>query len=91
MKHPAQRIYSNSSHHGVLLRESLSSDRQHRYRWFTEWSGNKIGRITPSGVITEFTIPTPSSNPGGIAAGPDGNIWFIEQNGNKIGQLIQTH
>jgi len=26
--------------------------------WFTEDSENKIGRITPAGVITEFTIPT---------------------------------
>src|SRR3954471_19246906 len=26
--------------------------------WFTERVGNKIGRITPAGTITEFTIPT---------------------------------
>ena len=29
--------------------------------WFTEDFGNKIGRITPAGVITEFPIPTPIS------------------------------
>jgi virginiamycin B lyase len=41
--------------------------------WFTEQAVNKFGRITPSGVITEFTgIDSPSS----IAAGPDGNIWI---------------
>lgn len=43
----------------------------------------KIGRITPSGVITEFPTPTNSAgsnvtNPAGIAAGPDGNIWWTE-------------
>jgi streptogramin lyase len=26
--------------------------------WFTGSSGNKIGRITPTGMITEFPIPT---------------------------------
>lgn len=28
--------------------------------WFTENNGNKIGRITPAGVITEFPFATPS-------------------------------
>jgi virginiamycin B lyase len=55
--------------------------------WFTEYTGNKIGRITPSGTITEFTIPTPSSAPLGIVAGPDGAIWFAETAVNKIARL----
>ena len=46
--------------------------------WFTEGSANKIGRITPSGVITEFIVPTPNSQPYGICSGPDGNLWFTE-------------
>ena len=53
--------------------------------WFTEGVGNKIGRITPTGTITEFTIPTASSGPLGIAAGADGNVWFTENSGNKVG------
>jgi len=41
--------------------------------WFTEQAVDKFGRITPSGVITEFSgINSPSS----IATGPDGNIWI---------------
>ncbi len=56
--------------------------------WFTENSGNKIGRITTAGVITEFPIPTARSFPEDITAGPDGNLWFTEWNGNKIGQVI---
>jgi streptogramin lyase len=41
--------------------------------WFTEFSGNKIGRMTPDGVVTnEFTVPTASSSSVGIAAGPEG-------------------
>src|SRR5438128_1529458 len=31
--------------------------------WFTEFNGNKIGRITTAGVITEFPIPTSNSGP----------------------------
>jgi len=55
--------------------------------WFTEGTaGNKIGRITPTGVITEFILPMDSS-PYGITSGPDGNIWFTENHGNKIGRI----
>jgi streptogramin lyase len=45
--------------------------------WFTELNGQRIGRITPHGVITEFSAGI-SSRPYGIAAGPDGNMWFTE-------------
>ena len=41
--------------------------------WFTEQAVDKFGRITPDGVITEFTgVSAPTS----IAAGPDGNLWI---------------
>ncbi len=64
--------------------------------WFTESGtftgnelsgGNKIGRITPQGTITEFPIPTSQSGPIAITAGPDGNLWFTEEVGNKIGRI----
>jgi streptogramin lyase len=55
--------------------------------WFTEDSGDRIGRITLDGAITEFSVPTPSSRPIRIAAGPDGNLWFTERNGGKIGRI----
>ncbi len=55
--------------------------------WFTEFSNDKIGRVTPSGTITEFPIPTSHSVPGWITVGPDGNLWFTESGGNKIGRL----
>jgi streptogramin lyase len=38
----------------------------------------KIGRISPSGVVTEFPIPNVDNRPYSIAAGPDGNLWFTE-------------
>jgi streptogramin lyase len=37
--------------------------------------------------ITEFTVPTASADPGGIAAGPDGDLWFTELTSNKIGRI----
>jgi hypothetical protein len=56
--------------------------------WFTEQVGNRIGRITPAGVITEFSVGlTANSRPFGITAGPDGNLWFSEFAGNQIGRI----
>jgi streptogramin lyase len=56
--------------------------------WFTEFGGNRIGRITPAGVVTEFSAGiTSGSSPAGIAAGPDGNLWFTEFSGNRIGRI----
>ncbi len=55
--------------------------------WFTEFAGNKIGRVLPDGTMTEFPLPNPASAPGQITVGPDGNLWFTEQNGNRIGRI----
>ena len=55
--------------------------------WFTQNIG-RIGRITPTGVISEFTIPSPNSGPVGITAGPDGNVWFTEvENPGRMGRV----
>lgn len=43
--------------------------------WFTERRANRVGRITPSGVITEFIT---TGSPAGITVGPDGHIWFAQ-------------
>jgi streptogramin lyase len=60
-------------------------------RSFTHFFDGKIGRITPDGTLTEFDIPTPHAmypgSPGGITAGPDGNLWFTEPLGGKIGRI----
>lgn len=47
-----------------------------------------VGRITPSGTITEF--PVSSANgwpPGGITPGPDGALWFTENGLSAIGRI----
>jgi streptogramin lyase len=44
--------------------------------WFTEFWSGRVGRMTPAGVVTEFSLPTP--NPRGIVTGPDHNLWIAE-------------
>jgi streptogramin lyase len=44
----------------------------------------KIGRITPSGAITEFPLPDNGSS-GDLTVGPDGNLWFPDSTG--IGRI----
>ncbi len=46
--------------------------------WFSDRSG-AVGRITTSGVVTEFTAGlNPGSAVRSIAMGPDGNMWFSD-------------
>ena len=53
--------------------------------WFTNWgsSGDFIGMMTPSGTVTEFSLPFGTS-PVGITSGPDGNLWFTAYGSNMI-------
>ncbi len=55
--------------------------------WFTELVGDQLGRITTSGALSEYSLPTKDAQPQGIAAGPDGAVWFTELAGNKIGRI----
>jgi streptogramin lyase len=58
--------------------------------WFTEEAGDRIGRITRTGAITEFPIPSANSEPNAIVTGPEGNLWFTEQSTEKIGRITPT-
>ena len=64
--------------------------------WATEYLYNKVDRITPAGVVTQFPLPcidpplcVSSSGPGGIVTGPDGNLWIAESAG-KIGRVTTS-
>jgi len=50
--------------------------------WFTENSAARIGMITPSGVITEYAIPSGDYAGTDIAAGTAGTLWFGQCNYN---------
>jgi virginiamycin B lyase len=70
--------------------------------WFTEQFADRIGRITPDGVITQFAAgitPSPANDiypdphqyqpvsPTRLTTGPDGNVWFVEQMANRVGRI----
>ncbi len=57
------------------------------HMWFLELAGrmdgrtpdgNRVGRITMDGVISEFPIPSQTGSPINLAVGPDRNIWFTK-------------
>jgi streptogramin lyase len=50
-----------------------------------EVDGNRVGRITTAGEVTEFPIPSPGGTPINIAAGPDGNLWYTK--GAAVGRV----
>ena len=62
--------------------------------WFVELAGtmdgrkpdgNRVGRITMKGEVTEFPIPSQTGSPINIAVGPDRNIWFTK--GGIVGRV----
>lgn len=66
--------------------------------WFTDGGGSdgvssvyggQIDRITADGTISEYQIPSPSSEPICIVRGPDGDLWFTESTlyGGVIGRV----
>ncbi|MGZ4693556.1 MAG: virginiamycin B lyase family protein, partial [Acidimicrobiales bacterium] len=58
-----------------------------RALWFTNTTGNSIGRIDPTThAITNYTDPI-IDGPVGITAGPDRALWFTNTNGSSIGRI----
>ncbi|HEV8062133.1 MAG TPA: Ig-like domain repeat protein, partial [Gemmataceae bacterium] len=57
--------------------------------WYTEpyVTSDVVGRLTPSGQITEFSIGFDAD---GIVTGPDGNLWFTATSVNDIGRITPT-
>ena len=55
--------------------------------WFTMRAANLIGRITLTGEITTYAVPTAASDPAAIAAGWDGAMWFTGADTDLIGRV----
>jgi RHS repeat-associated protein len=58
--------------------------------WFTESGTNKIGQLTLGGVLTEFSLSTPGTNPSGVCAGPDGALYFTEANLSQLARITTS-
>ncbi len=54
--------------------------------WIAETGAKKIAKVTPSGVITEYSVPS-SGRPLSVTSGPDGNVWFNEIGPSMIGRV----
>ncbi len=54
--------------------------------WFTDYSNDRIGKITPAGQVTFFSLGSDTA-PYSMALGSDGALWFTEAFANKIGRL----
>jgi virginiamycin B lyase len=54
--------------------------------WFTAFKSNKIGRISPTGVVSFFDLKTANAQPFGMTTGPNGTIWFTLQ-ANHVGHV----
>jgi hypothetical protein len=55
--------------------------------WITEPGINKIARMTPTGTVTQFKIPTANSGADRITYGYDTAQYFTETAANKIGRI----
>ena len=58
--------------------------------WFRDSLSKKIGFITPTGSVTEYSLPQGHAVASGIAAGPDGNIWYTEGRNNSVGRVTMA-
>ena len=56
--------------------------------WFTEQTGNRVGRITPAGVVSEFGIAAAGMSPSGIVTGADGALWVAENGASNAGNNV---
>ena len=58
--------------------------------WFAGYGNNCIGRMTPSGVVTTYPVPTAGTGPYNITTGADGNLWFSEHWGSSVGRITTS-
>jgi virginiamycin B lyase len=63
--------------------------------WFTNDAGGgytdpSVERLTVTGTLTTFTLPSAVSSPAGIAAGPDGAMWFVNDDASTgAGSIVR--
>jgi virginiamycin B lyase len=67
------------------------------YLWFAGSNhgatpSNVVGRISPGGAVSEYTVPATGSvlGVGGLTRGPEGDMWFTEPAANRIERVAPT-
>jgi streptogramin lyase len=55
--------------------------------WFAEFAGNKVGRMTTGGDVTELDGLSPGSGPRFIAAGPGNTLWVSLETSKKVARI----
>lgn len=58
--------------------------------WFAEYVGGRVGRITTTGAVTEYAIPSADAHGSSITTGPDGALWFAEGCSDRVGRITTT-
>src|ERR1035437_44767 len=89
VKSIAQTIteYSSGISNGAVLSGITAA--QDGAVWFTEYGGNRIGRIDPTThAIVEYSSGISSfAGLGAATVGTDGAIWFVEAGRGTIGRI----
>ena len=57
--------------------------------WSLDQAHNAIRRVTASGTVSEFTIPTANAQALDLVIGKDGNLWFAEAQ-DKIARITRS-
>ena len=55
--------------------------------WFTERSGNKLGRFPSVGLMRDYALPTANSTPTDIVVDGAGCAWYAAPGSNRIGRF----
>lgn len=62
--------------------------------WFFDTGLHAIGKISPSGVVTEYPLPYGRNGAGlagkEIIVGPDHNLWFTDPNSGIVGRITTS-
>jgi virginiamycin B lyase len=57
--------------------------------WTTLQGPDKLGRLSASGELTTFEVPTRNSGLGDLAVDQGGAVWFLELRANKVGRFAE--
>jgi virginiamycin B lyase len=58
--------------------------------WFTNRNANSVGKITPTGAVTSFALPSSATSPAHITVGADGNLWITTSGGPGLVRMTTT-